>query len=94
MTMNATRDSGVPGASLRAGAPPSRATFVRSLREHRRAKAVVDTAHHAGFRVAGLRLENVETRITLNLIHLDPVKPKGGIAATSDRYRAELLGLA
>jgi predicted transposase YbfD/YdcC len=38
--------------------------------------------------------------ITLNLIRLDPVKRKGGIkarrliAATSDRYRAELLGLA
>jgi predicted transposase YbfD/YdcC len=38
--------------------------------------------------------------ITLNLIRLDPVKRKGGIkarrliAATSDRYRADLLGLA
>lgn len=38
--------------------------------------------------------------ITLNLIRLDPVKRKGGIkarrliAATSNRYRAELLGLA
>jgi hypothetical protein len=38
--------------------------------------------------------------ITLNLIRLDPVKRKGGIkarrliAATSDTYRAELLGLA
>ncbi len=37
--------------------------------------------------------------ITLNLIRLDPVKRKGGvkarrlIAATSDNYRAELLGL-
>jgi len=37
--------------------------------------------------------------ITLNLIRLDPVKRKGGvkarrlIAAASDRYRAELLGL-
>jgi hypothetical protein len=37
--------------------------------------------------------------ITLNLIRLDPVKRKGGIkarrliAATSDAYRAELLGL-
>jgi predicted transposase YbfD/YdcC len=37
--------------------------------------------------------------ITLNLIRLDPVKRKGGIkarrliAATSDSYRAELLGL-
>lgn len=37
--------------------------------------------------------------ITLNLIRLDPVKRKGGIrarrfiAATSDRYRSELLGL-
>jgi predicted transposase YbfD/YdcC len=37
--------------------------------------------------------------ITLNLIRMDPVKRKGGIkarrliAATSDRYRAELLGL-
>jgi predicted transposase YbfD/YdcC len=37
--------------------------------------------------------------ITLNLIRLDPVKRKGSIktrriiAATSDRYRAELLGL-
>jgi len=39
-------------------------------------------------------------QITLNLIRLDPVKRKGGIkarrliAATSDTYRAELLGLA
>ena len=38
--------------------------------------------------------------ITLNLIRLDPVKRKGGIkarrliAATSDSYRAQLLGLA
>jgi predicted transposase YbfD/YdcC len=38
--------------------------------------------------------------ITLNLIRLDPIKRKGGIkarrliAATSDRYRAQLLGLA
>ena len=38
-------------------------------------------------------------RITLNLIRIDPVKRKGSIktrriiAATSDRYRAELLGL-
>lgn len=38
--------------------------------------------------------------ITLNLIRLDPIKRKGGIkarrliAATSDLYRAELLGLA
>lgn len=38
--------------------------------------------------------------ITLNLIRLDPIKRKGGIkarrliAATSDKYRAELLGLA
>ncbi len=37
--------------------------------------------------------------ITLNLIRLDPIKRKGGvkarrlIAATSDNYRAELLGL-
>jgi hypothetical protein len=37
--------------------------------------------------------------ITLNLIRLDPIKRKGGvkarrlIAATSDSYRAELLGL-
>jgi len=40
------------------------------------------------------------THITFNLIRLDPVKGKGGIkarrliAATSDAYRAELLGLA
>lgn len=39
-------------------------------------------------------------QITLNLIRLDPIKRKGGIrarrfiAATSERYRAELLGLA
>jgi hypothetical protein len=38
--------------------------------------------------------------ITLNLIRLDPIKRKGGIkarrsiAATSDSYRAHLLGLA
>ena len=38
--------------------------------------------------------------ITLNLIRLDPIKRKGGIrarrfiAATSDRYREHLLGLA
>jgi predicted transposase YbfD/YdcC len=38
--------------------------------------------------------------ITLNLIRLDPIKRKGGIkarrfiAATSDRYRSHLLGLA
>jgi hypothetical protein len=37
--------------------------------------------------------------ITLNLIRLDPIKRKGGvkarrlIAATSDNYRAQLLGL-
>ena len=37
--------------------------------------------------------------ITLNLIRLDPIKRQGGIkarrfvAATSDRYRSELLGL-
>jgi predicted transposase YbfD/YdcC len=37
--------------------------------------------------------------ITLNLIRLDPIKRKGGvkarrlIAASSDNYRAELLGL-
>jgi len=38
-------------------------------------------------------------QITLNLIRLDPIKRKGSIktrriiAATSDSYRAELLGL-
>lgn len=49
---------------------------------------------HAAHNLATLK------HITLNLIRLDPVKRKGGIkarrliAATSDRYRAELLGLA
>jgi hypothetical protein len=41
----------------------------------------------------------VVRHITLNLIRLDPIQRKGGIkarrliAATSDSYRAELLGL-
>jgi predicted transposase YbfD/YdcC len=49
---------------------------------------------HAAHNLAVLK------HITLNLIRLDPVKRKGGIkarrliAATSDLYRAELLGLA
>jgi predicted transposase YbfD/YdcC len=49
---------------------------------------------HAAHNLATLK------HITLNLIRLDPVKRKGGIkarrliAATSDTYRAELLGLA
>jgi predicted transposase YbfD/YdcC len=49
---------------------------------------------HAAHNLATLK------QITLNLIRLDPVKRKGGIkarrliAATSDTYRAELLGLA
>jgi predicted transposase YbfD/YdcC len=49
---------------------------------------------HAAHNLAVLK------HITLNLIRLDPVKRKGGIkarrliAATSDTYRAELLGLA
>lgn len=49
---------------------------------------------HAAHNLAVLK------HITLNLIRLDPVKRKGGIkarrliAATSDSYRAELLGLA
>ncbi len=49
---------------------------------------------HAAHNFAVLR------HITLNLIRLDPVKRKGGIkarrliAATSDSYRAQLLGLA
>jgi predicted transposase YbfD/YdcC len=49
---------------------------------------------HAAHNLAALK------HITLNLIRLDPVKRKGGIkarrliAATSDHYRAELLGLA
>jgi len=49
---------------------------------------------HAAHNLAVLK------HITLNLIRLDPVKRKGGIkarrliAATSDAYRAELLGLA
>ena len=49
---------------------------------------------HAAHNLAALR------HITLNLIRLDPVKRKGGIkarrliAATSDHYQAELLGLA
>lgn len=48
---------------------------------------------HAAHNLAVLK------HITLNLIRLDPVKRKGGvkarrlIAATSDTYRAELLGL-
>jgi len=48
---------------------------------------------HAAHNLAVLK------HITLNLIRLDPVKRKGGvkarrlIAATSDNYRAELLGL-
>jgi predicted transposase YbfD/YdcC len=48
---------------------------------------------HAAHNLAVLK------HITLNLIRLDPVKRKGGIkarrliAATSDAYRAELLGL-
>jgi predicted transposase YbfD/YdcC len=43
---------------------------------------------------------SVLKHLTLNLIRLDPIKRKGGlkarrlIAATSDAYRAELLGLA
>jgi len=49
---------------------------------------------HAAHNLAVLK------HITLNLIRLDPVKRKGGIkarrliAATSDLYRAQLLGLA
>ena len=49
---------------------------------------------HAAHNLAVLK------RITLNLIRLDPFKRKGGIkarrliAATSDLYRAQLLGLA
>lgn len=49
---------------------------------------------HAAHNLAVLK------HITLNLIRLDPVKRKGGIkarrliAATSDTYRADLLGLA
>ena len=49
---------------------------------------------HAAHNLAVLR------HITLNLIRLDPVKRKGGIkarrliAATSDSYRAHLLGMA
>lgn len=49
---------------------------------------------HAAHNLATLK------QITLNLIRLDPIKRKGGIkarrliAATSDTYRAELLGLA
>ena len=48
---------------------------------------------HAAHNLAVLK------HITLNLIRLDPVKRKGGIkarrfiAATSDLYRSELLGL-
>jgi hypothetical protein len=48
---------------------------------------------HAAHNLAVLK------HITLNLIRLDPVKRKGGIkarrliAATSDAYRAQLLGL-
>lgn len=48
---------------------------------------------HAAHNLAVLK------HITLNLIRLDPVKRKGGIkarrliAATSDLYRAQLLGL-
>jgi len=49
---------------------------------------------HAAHNLAVLK------HITLNLIRLDPIKRKGGIkarrliAATSDKYRAQLLGLA
>ncbi len=49
---------------------------------------------HAAHNLAVLK------RITLNLIRLDPIKRKGGIkarrliAATSDLYRTQLLGLA
>jgi predicted transposase YbfD/YdcC len=49
---------------------------------------------HAAHHLAVLK------HITLNLIRLDPVKRKGGIkarrliVATSDLYRAQLLGLA
>jgi len=49
---------------------------------------------HAAHNLASLK------RITLNLIRLDPIKRKGGIrarrfiAATTDRYRNHLLGLA
>lgn len=51
-------------------------------------------AGHAAHNLAVLK------HITLNLIRLDPIKRKGGIkarrfiAATSDSYRAHLLGLA
>lgn len=56
--------------------------------DHMRARTA-----HAAHNLAVLK------HITLNLIRLDPVKRKGGIkarrliAATSDTYRAELLGL-
>ena len=49
---------------------------------------------HAAHNLAVLK------HITLNLIRLDPVRRKGGIkarrliAATSDLYRAQLLGLS
>ena len=48
---------------------------------------------HAAHNLASLK------QLTLNLIRMDPVKRKGGIkarriiAATSDNYRAHLLGL-
>jgi hypothetical protein len=47
-----------------------------------------------------VNLNRAVTHITLNLISLDPKPRKGGIkvrrliAATSDLYRAQLLGLA
>ena len=50
----------------------------------------------------GFAAHNLATlkHITLNLIRMDPIKRKGGIkarrliAATSDNYRARLLGLS
>lgn len=62
---------------------------VKTLREVLRART-----GHAAHNLAVLK------HITLNLIRLDPTPRKGGIkvrrliAATSDLYRAQLLGLA
>lgn len=87
--------------------PPEASSLSRAIRRHwsveNRLHWVMDVALNddqmrARTRAAAHNLV-VLKHITLNLIRLDPVKRKGGvkarrlIAATSDLYRAELLGL-
>ena len=88
--------------------PPDAARLAHDVRQHWHVENRLQWCMDAAFADDQMRARTghaahnlaVLKQLTLNLIRLDPCQRKGGIkarrliAATSDTYRAQLLGLA